>query len=159
MLEFFQSPSWQVILQLVLAAFLGAIIGIEREILKRAAGLRTYVLVSMGCALFTISSYAGFREFIGSTSFDPSRIAAGILTGIGFIGAGTILKRADRIEGVTTAAGLWITSAVGIAVGLKLYVPAVFAAVFSLVLLRLLHFVECKIDKEKCEEKKSKNDP
>ncbi|MEW6407676.1 MAG: MgtC/SapB family protein [Patescibacteria group bacterium] len=148
-MDFFQSQSWQMILQLLLAAFLGGIIGIEREAMRRAAGLKTYILVCMGCALFTIISYAGFKEFIGTTSFDPSRIAAGILTGIGFIGAGTILRREDKIEGVTTAAGLWITSAIGIAVGLKLYAVAIFTALFSLFILTIVRSVEHKIERKK----------
>lgn len=148
MSDFFQSQNWQPILQLILAAFLGGLIGLEREAMRRAAGLKTYMLVSMGCALFTIASYAGFKEFVGVTSFDPSRIAAGILTGIGFIGAGTILRREDKIEGVTTAAGLWVTSAIGIAVGLKLYLIAIFASLFSLFILTIIRSVERKMEKK-----------
>lgn len=157
MSDFFQSQSWQMVLQLLLAAFLGGLIGIEREALRRAAGLKTYILVCMSCALFTIISYVGFKEFIGTTSFDPSRIAAGILTGIGFIGAGTILRKENKIEGVTTAAGLWTASAIGMAVGLKLYAVAVFAALFSLFILTVIRSAEYKIeekgDKKKHEEK------
>ena len=139
------------ILQLLLAAFLGGLIGVEREALRRAAGLKTYILVCVGCALFTIVSYAGFKEFVGTTSFDPSRIAAGILTGIGFIGAGTILRRENKIEGVTTAAGLWVTSAIGVAVGLKFYVLAIFTALLSLFVLTILRSAEYKIEEKKDE--------
>jgi len=149
--EFFQSQEWTMILQLLLAAFLGGLIGVEREALRRAAGLKTYILVCVGCALFTIVSYAGFKEFVGTTSFDPSRIAAGILTGIGFIGAGTILRRENKIEGVTTAAGLWVTSAIGVAVGLKFYVLAIFTALLSLFVLTILRSAEYKIEEKKDE--------
>lgn len=154
-MDFLQSQSWQMILQLLLAAFLGGIIGVEREAMRRAAGLKTYILVCMGCALFTITSYVGFKEFISNTSFDPSRIAAGILTGIGFIGAGTILRRENQVEGVTTAAGLWVTSAIGIAVGLKLYAIAIFTALFSLFILTIVRSVEHKIEGRKNEKEKN----
>lgn len=142
MLDFFQSQSWQMIFQLVLAAILGGAIGFEREFRKKTAGLRTYILVCMSCTLFTLVSMNGFEEFIGTTSYDPSRITAGILTGMGFIGAGAILKRENKIEGLTTAAGLWMVSAIGIAIGLKLYLVATFVTIFTLFLLIVLRFLE-----------------
>jgi putative Mg2+ transporter-C (MgtC) family protein len=137
----------EIILQFILAAVLGGVIGVEREFLKKAAGLRTYVMVCSGCALLTILSYYGF-EYIGSDmDYDPSRLAAGILTGIGFIGAGTILKKGDKIEGITTAAGLWVAAAIGIAVGLKLYIIAIFAAVFTFIILITLRPIEFWLNK------------
>lgn len=144
----FETNQLEVICQLLFAALLGAIIGIEREFLKKAAGLRTYVMVCMGCTLFTITSYTSWGKFIGTTSYDPSRIAAGILIGIGFIGAGTILKKENKIEGITTAAGLWVTSAIGIAVGLKLYAIALFTALFTLFLLLILRPFEFWLNKK-----------
>lgn len=143
----------EIIYQLLFAALLGAVIGIEREFLKKAAGLRTYVMVCLGCALFTITSYVGWEKFVGTTSYDPSRIAAGILVGIGFIGAGTILKRENKIEGITTAASLWVTSAIGVAVGLKLYIVALFAALFTLFLLITLRPFEFWLNKKTKEPK------
>jgi putative Mg2+ transporter-C (MgtC) family protein len=133
--------------QIVVAAALGGIIGLEREFLKKAAGLRTFVMVSSGCALFTIVSINGFAEFIGKTNFDPSRIASGILAGIGFIGAGTILKRKDKIEGITTAAAMWIAAAIGMAVGAELYYIAIFTSVFTFFLLIILRPFEFWLNK------------
>lgn len=144
-MEFFQLQNNEMILQLLLAAILGGLVGMERQVMHRPAGLKTYILVSLGCTLFTIVSYAGFEKFIGSTSFDPSRIAAGILTGIGFIGAGTILRKEDRIEGVTTAAGLWMVAAVGMAVGLKLYFLSISATILTLAVLIILRVVENRL--------------
>jgi putative Mg2+ transporter-C (MgtC) family protein len=146
-MEFFENYQIEIVFQFVLAAILGGFIGIEREFLKKAAGLRTYVMVCSGCALLTILSYYGF-EYIGSSmDYDPSRLAAGILTGIGFIGAGTILKKGDKIEGITTAAGLWVAAAIGIAVGLKLYIIAIFAAFFTFIILVTLRPIEFWLNK------------
>ncbi|MEK7083835.1 MAG: MgtC/SapB family protein, partial [Patescibacteria group bacterium] len=103
---------------LLLALLLGALIGWQREHIGKAAGLRTYALVSFGSALFTILS----MQAIGDA--DPGRVAAQILTGIGFIGAGVIIHKHDNVEGLTTAAGLWATSAVGMAVGAGWYIHA-----------------------------------
>jgi putative Mg2+ transporter-C (MgtC) family protein len=142
----------EVIYQLLFAAFLGAIIGIEREFLKKAAGLRTYVMVSMGCALFTISASLAYGTIEGS------RVTAGILTGMGFIGAGTILKKENKIEGITTAAALWVTTAIGIAVGLKLYIIALFTALLTLLFLVILRPFEFWLNKKtKDPEKEGKN--
>lgn len=101
---------------IILSAALGAAIGWQRERLGKAAGLRTHSLVAIGSTLFTLLSTTGF----GATT-DPSRIAAQILTGIGFIGAGSIIHKDGGIEGVTTAAGLWAVAAIGMAVGVGWY--------------------------------------
>lgn len=146
-MDAFDYNQLEIVLQFVLAAVLGGTIGIEREFLKKAAGLRTYVMVCSGCALLTILSYYGFEHIGSDMDYDPSRLAAGILTGIGFIGAGTILKKGDKIEGITTAAGLWITAAIGIAVGLKLYIIAVFAAIFTFLMLIILRPIEFWLNK------------
>ncbi len=103
------------ILRIVLAMVLGGILGWQRQHKGRWAGVRTYALVSGGSALFTILSMISFGT-------DTARVAAGVVTGIGFLGAGTILHRENRVEGLTTAAGLWMVAAIGMAIGLKLYV-------------------------------------
>ena len=122
----------EMILRLLLAVALGAIIGYQRERAGKAAGLRTHVLICVGAALFTVASLYGF----GATA-DPSRIAAGIVAGIGFIGAGAIMRRGEGVvEGLTTAATIWAVAAVGIAAGAGLYlVSAVTTIVISIVLL------------------------
>jgi len=120
------------VLRLLLAATLGAIIGFQRERAGKAAGLRTHILICVGAALFTVASLYGF-----GFSVDPSRVAAGIVTGIGFIGAGTIMGSRVRIKGITTAATLWVTAAVGLSVGVGMYLPAVIAAVFVFLVLQM----------------------
>jgi putative Mg2+ transporter-C (MgtC) family protein len=103
--------------RLLLAAVLGAAIGVERELHEHPAGMRTHLLVAFGCALFTVLSIYGFENVAGTSPVDPSRVAAQIVTGIGFLGAGAILKYGTSIRGLTTAASLWATAAIGIAAG------------------------------------------
>src|SRR5580765_588767 len=110
------SLDWlDVLFRLAVAAGLGAAIGLERELDEKAAGLRTHMLVALGSALFTLVSAYGFSEFIGKdhVSFDPARIAAQIVTGIGFLGAGVILRSGFTVRGLTTAASLWLVAAIG----------------------------------------------
>lgn len=117
----------EMLLRLSIAAGLGSIIGIERERLQWAAGLRTHMLVCVGSALFMLVSAFGFADVLGQDHvvLDPSRIAAQVVSGIGFLGAGTILLRRDKIRGLTTAASLWTVAAIGLAVGSGLYVAAI----------------------------------
>src|SRR5436853_1149546 len=119
-------PEHQIILRLVVAAVLGSIVGIERERLNWVAGLRTHMLVCVGSALFMIVSFCGFADVLGQehVGLDPSRIAAQVVSGIGFLGAGTIVLRSKVVRGLTTAASLWTVAAVGLAVGGGLYVAA-----------------------------------
>lgn len=124
-------------LRLTVGLVLGAIIGFERELHRQPAGFRTHSLVSLGAALFTIVSAFGFGP-----DADPTRIAAQIVSGIGFIGAGTILQYRGHIRGLTTAASLWSVAAVGTAAGAGLYVIAIVATVLILVILSLLDRVE-----------------
>jgi putative Mg2+ transporter-C (MgtC) family protein len=121
--------------RLVIAAALGLAIGFEREIHGHPAGLRTHMLVALGSALFTVLSIRGFLGEPGAAPVDPTRIAAQIVSGIGFLGAGAILKDGIVIRGLTTAASLWATSAVGMAAGASEYVIAVVAAAVILVSL------------------------
>jgi putative Mg2+ transporter-C (MgtC) family protein len=118
----------EIALRLVIAAALTGAVGLEREWRERAAGLRTHMLVGVGSALFTLVSAYGFNSFLASGAnvvrADPSRIAAQIVTGIGFLGAGAILRQGLTIRGLTTAAGLWVAAAIGMAVGAGYYSAA-----------------------------------
>jgi putative Mg2+ transporter-C (MgtC) family protein len=125
--------------RLTLAAVLGGAIGFERELRDREAGLRTHLLVCLGSALFTIVSAYGFREFLTSgdqvVRADPTRIAAQIVTGIGFLGAGAIIRQGLSVRGLTTAATLWVSAAIGIAAGAGYYSGAVLGTVVTLIAL------------------------
>ncbi len=131
--------------QIFLAAILGMVIGFERERMGKPAGMRTYTLVSMGSALFTILSVSGFDRFIGVSSYDPSRIAGQIVVGVGFLGAGIIFFTKTEVRGLTTAAAVWVSSAIGMAVGLKFYGLAVFSTVVTYLTLRLMRAIESKM--------------
>ena len=124
----------EVILQLILATFLGALLGIEREYKRKEAGLQTYSLVALGTCLFTLVS----SQFAG---FNPALIAVGI----GFIGAGVIFHRENSTQGLTTAAGLWVTAAIGVAVGAKLYSLAVFATLLAILIFTGFGLLESKV--------------
>jgi putative Mg2+ transporter-C (MgtC) family protein len=132
-------------LRLFVALILGAVIGLERERQERAAGLRTVTMVSLGSCLFTIVGVYGFR------STDPSRVAAQIVTGIGFLGAGTIFLRKDLVRGLTTAATIWATAAVGMAAGTEQYFAAVFTTLLVLAVLMVLKPVERRFFKRPSE--------
>lgn len=131
------------ILRVFIAAILGAIIGFEREYRAKEAGVRTHFLVAMGSALFMILSQYGFGDMLGapSISLDPSRIASQVVTGIGFIGAGTIIFQKHMIKGLTTAAGLWVTSAIGLACGAGMYLLATTATLLVLICLETIYFI------------------
>ena len=126
--------------QVVLAFVLGGFLGLQREYSGKAAGLRTYTLVTVGAAVFTLASVGGFNEFLAldASRYDPSRIAANIVVGIGFFGAGVIVFRGAHIEGLTTAAGVWTAAAIGMAVGLKLYLLAIFTTLLVFFTLEVL---------------------
>ena len=112
-------PFWDMVVKLLVAILLGSLIGLERETHGRPAGLRTHVLVCMGSTLFTIASYviAGPQRAVGPIN-DPGRIAAQIVTGIGFLGAGTIIHQGSVVRGLTTAASIWAVAAIGLAIGI-----------------------------------------
>ena len=127
--EGFTNIEFETIFQLLLAIGLGALIGFERQLRHRPAGLRTHMLVSLGATIFTVISL--------SFDVEPSRIAAGIVTGIGFLGAGSIIAHKGHIRGITSAATLWIGAAIGLSVGVGEYVIAIISAVFVFVILQL----------------------
>jgi putative Mg2+ transporter-C (MgtC) family protein len=130
-------PEHQIITRLMVAAVLGSVVGIERERLNWVAGLRTHMLVCVGSALFMIVSAWGFADVLHHehVALDPSRIAAQVVSGIGFLGAGTIVLRRKVVRGLTTAASLWTVAAVGLAVGGGLYVAAVTATGLIVIIL------------------------
>src|SRR3989338_8319461 len=119
----------QFFIQLILAMVLGGLVGLERELKRKVAGLRTFAMESLGACLFRILSVYGF-EFIGKNyaGYDPSRIISQIVVGVGFLGGGAIFLKGEDVNGITTAAGIWISAAIGTAVGLRMYAIAVFAA-------------------------------
>lgn len=127
----------EMIIRLAVAAFLGSVIGFERERLQWAAGLRTHMLVCLGSCLFMLVSAFGFSDALrpNIVMLDPSRVAAQVASGIGFLGAGTILFRGEIIKGLTTAASLWAVAAIGLASGGGLYVPAVATTAIVLIIL------------------------
>ena len=129
----FANANQEMVIRIVIAAFVGGIIGYERARAKKAAGIRTHLLVCMGAALFTAISIWGF-----SGSADPSRLAAGVVVGVGFLGAGTILRQERGVAGLTTAAGIWAVAAIGVAIGAGLYVVGAVAAAIVPLALRFL---------------------
>ena len=139
----------EVLVRVVLAGLLGGAIGAEREIREREAGLRTHMLVAVGAALFTIVSAYAWADFQFSTregiTFDPTRIAAQVVTGIGFLGAGAIIRQGLSIRGLTTAASLWVVAAIGMASGAGYYSAAVITTVLVLVSLWPLRILAFRI--------------
>ena len=131
-----------------MATLLGALIGLEREKHGRPAGLRTHALVSLGSCLIMLLSVYGFPSNI---SRDPARLAAQVVSGIGFLGAGTILREGTSIRGLTTAASLWVVAGIGLAIGAGFYLAGVIATVFSVLVLAYLDNVEKKFIATKTE--------
>ena len=147
-MDFLGGENLEIFGQLLLAVVLGSLIGMERELAKKKAGMRTFALVALGSCLFSIISKLAFKEFWGVPGFDPSRIASQVVVGIGFIGAGSIIFYQSNIRGLTTAAGLWVSAAIGMAIGFKLYAIGIFAALLTILVLVLLWIFEVKIVKK-----------
>ncbi|HEX3011493.1 MAG TPA: MgtC/SapB family protein [Syntrophomonadaceae bacterium] len=131
---------YEIIFKLTLACILGGLIGLERESLNRPAGLRTYTLVCVGSALAMVVSLDMYFQYYKSVNADPGRIAAQVVSGIGFLGAGTIMREGATVRGLTTAAGLWVVACIGLAVGAGMYLPAIAAT--ALILFILIYFVK-----------------
>jgi putative Mg2+ transporter-C (MgtC) family protein len=132
-------PIWETLIRLTLAVVLGGLIGWEREHRGKPAGLRTNMMVSLGAATFTLMSVGMVPE---SASTDPSRIVTGVATGIGFLGAGSIIKTGATVSGITTAAGIWVVGSVGAAAGVGAYSVATAATVVSLIVLFVFGKIE-----------------
>lgn len=137
--------SWEVLLRLILSAIAGGIVGMEREASHRPAGLRTHILVTLGSALIMLISMYGF-EGLGSDSSggEPARLAAQVVSGIGFLGAGTILRTGNDIRGLTTAASIWVCGGIGLAMGNGYYLGGVVTTVIVLFTLRSLGNIQKK---------------
>lgn len=143
-------PTVDVLARILLAVILGGLIGLERELRDRAAGFRTHILVCVGSAAFTLASIHGFDAFVAPTattnvSIDPGRVAAQIVSGIGFLGAGAIIRHGISVRGLTTAASLWAVAAVGMATGLGQYELAGITAVVVVASLYVLRFIEGRL--------------
>lgn len=135
-------------LRLFIAALFGGLIGLEREYRAKEAGFRTHFLVALGSALFMLLSQYGFEGILSTgqnVRLDPSRIAAQVVSGIGFIGAGTIIFQKHIVRGLTTAAGLWVTAAIGMSTGAGLFILSLLATVLVLICLETMHIVHGSI--------------
>jgi putative Mg2+ transporter-C (MgtC) family protein len=141
--------SQDVLIRILLAFLLSGAIGIEREYGNRPAGLRTHILVCMGSTLVMLVSFHIFEIFKGQTDLDPARLGAQVISGIGFLGAGTILKEGPTIRGLTTAAALWVAACIGLAVGAGFYFGAVVITVVIVITLTVVNRLENRINKEK----------
>jgi|SRR5947209_1106005 len=143
--------NWELVARLALAIVLGMAIGIERERAERSAGMRTHGLVCLGSAVFMVVSAYGLASLVGTgrivagVGFDPFRVAAQVVTGIGFLCAGIIVLRHEIIRGLTTAAGLWVAAGIGLAVGAGMYVLAVSATVGTLFVLAVFRPIEARM--------------
>lgn len=144
-MEIYLIGQYMAFLQLFVAAFLGMLLGIERSLAGKTAGMRTYALVSMGACLFILTSVAVTESLVAITPIDPLRVFEGIITGVGFIGAGIILFKDSSLKGLTTAAGLWIAAGIGIAVGYGLFAMAVFTTLLTLFIFTGMWFLENKL--------------
>jgi len=134
-----------VLIQLTVAAFLGLIVGAERSIAGKSAGMRTFALVSLGACLFTVTSVLVTTQYFGKVNFDPMRVPAAIIAGIGFIGAGLILFKGHTTRGLTTAAGMWISAGLGMAVGFGQYAIAVYTGLLTLLIFTAVWFIEVRL--------------
>lgn len=134
-----------IIVKVIIAALLGALVGFERELARKVAGIRTHSLVCLASALFTSISVDAFKPYIGSVGYDPSRIISNIVVGIGFIGAGAILRHGSKVEGTTTAASLWATAAIGVTVGIGLFKEAAVVTVIIYAILQMVWVIEQKL--------------
>ena len=130
------------IARLSIAAFLGGIVGLERQQRHKSAGLRTHILVSLGSCLIMLISYKLYAGVQGLTNADPARLAAQVVSGIGFLGAGTILREGFSIRGLTTAASIWATAAIGVLIGIGFVWPAALSTVLAIGTLSVFRWVE-----------------
>jgi len=132
----------EIIIRLGLSLILSGLIGLERQIHRRTAGLRTHILVSLGSCLIMLTSLYVFDIYKNEVPLDPGRIAAGVITGIGFLGAGAIIRDRTGIKGLTTAASLWVVAGIGLATGCGFYKAALFTTILALVTLFFLRYIE-----------------
>lgn len=132
------TTEWEILLRVALAAIFGGIIGFDRRVKNKPAGVRTHMLVAMGSALVVGVSVLVVEETAGAANADAVRVAAGVITGVGFLGAGAILRTPDGVRGLTTAAGIWVTAAIGIALGFGYYGVATGSTALAVIVISLL---------------------
>ncbi len=141
---------FQIIFRLVLSCILSGLIGLERQLHRRAAGLRTHILVCVGSTLIMLTSIYIFDIYKDKVPSDPARLAAGIITGIGFLGAGTIIRYGEEVKGLTTAASLWVIAAIGMGIGCGFYTASIATTIIVLSVLLLLRRIEGRISDKPC---------
>ncbi len=146
-MEQFFTQNSDMVLKLLLAVFLGALIGLERLIVHKEAGMKTHALVSLGSALFILISEALVLKYGNVSGFDASRMASQVIVGIGFLGAGSIMLKGSYISGLTTASGLWVTAGIGMAAGFGFYSLAIVATSLVLVIFVLMSIFEKPLKK------------
>lgn len=132
------TTEWEILLRVALAAIFGGIIGFDRRVKNKPAGVRTHMLVAMGAALAVGVSVLVVEESAGAANADAVRVAAGVITGVGFLGAGAIMRTPDGVRGLTTAAGIWVTAAIGIALGFGYYGVAAGSTALAIIVISLL---------------------
>ncbi|ELY3192601.1 MgtC/SapB family protein [Salmonella enterica] len=140
------------LLRIALAGLLGGLIGLERQLRAKEAGLRTHILVGIGSAMFMIVSKYGFEDILleSHVALDPSRIAAQVVSGMGFLGAGTIIIQKQIVKGLTTAAGMWVTAAIGLVIGSGLYEIGIYGAFLTLVVLEVFRQLSNRLLSRHC---------
>jgi len=143
----FMIQNSDIIFRLLLAVILGMLIGVERVLVHKEAGMKTHALVSLGSAVFIIISEMIALKYASAGGFDPTRIASQVIVGIGFLGAGSIILQGNRLLGLTTAGGLWVTAGIGMAAGFGFYSLAVITTVLVLLVLIVVNFLENPIRK------------
>jgi putative Mg2+ transporter-C (MgtC) family protein len=146
MQQFFTQNS-EIILRLIMAVCLGLIVGAERLLVHKDAGMKTHALVAMGAAVFVLISEGFVQKYINLPGINPTMIPAQIILGIGFLGAGSIMLQGERLRGLTTAGGLWVTAGIGMAAGAGFYSLAIVATVLIILILTLVNILERPIRK------------
>ena len=144
-LNFFEPQTINIFIQLIVATTLGVVIGVERTIAHKNAGMRTYGLISLGAALFIIISREAVSMYSGFAGLNPMHIPSQVVLGIGFIGGGLIMVNGNTIRGITTAAGLWVAAGIGMAVGFELYSLACFVTFLTLFVFTILWRIEERV--------------
>lgn len=140
-----------ILLKLFLSALVGTLIGFERENKRRPAGLRTHILVCLGATLVQIISIDIFNQYRYTAAVDPTRLGAQIISGIGFLGAGTIIHEGISVKGLTTAATLWVVASIGLAIGSGSYIPAILSTILVYATLTMVKWIEKRVSKkDKC---------
>ncbi len=151
------STTIEIALRLFVAVILGGVLGIERTIVGRNAGLKTYSLVSLGSALFVLISLEMIPAFASFSGFNPIMMASQIVVGVGFLGAGMVIFQQSKIQGLTTAAGLWVAAGLGMSAGFGLYVEALIAGLLALLIFTVFWTLEEKVLKNYSKDEESEN--